>query len=75
MSITFDPTFRAFVDALSMLLNSLYDAVTTLPRAEVNLELISPDPHSPELLRVSMLYVILHSIKNLFHDIIRKSTL
>lgn len=53
-SIAFDPTFKAFVNGLSTLLNSLYDAVTTLPRAEIKLEWIYPDSISPELLKVYM---------------------
>nr|XP_012232176.1 PREDICTED: dynein heavy chain 7, axonemal-like isoform X1 [Linepithema humile] len=40
MAIIFEPTFKAFMDGLLMLLNSLYDAVTTLPRAEVKLKWI-----------------------------------
>ncbi|RLU26562.1 hypothetical protein DMN91_000358 [Ooceraea biroi] len=36
-SISFDPTFKMFVDTLSTLLNSLYEFVTTLPRAEIKL--------------------------------------
>lgn len=51
-SVTFDPTFKAFVDGLSILLNSLYDAVTTLPRAEIELELVHLDTHWPESLKV-----------------------
>lgn len=35
-----------------MLLNSLYDAITTLPRAEIKLGWVYPDSDSPELLKV-----------------------
>ncbi|XP_025152590.1 dynein heavy chain 7, axonemal, partial [Harpegnathos saltator] len=54
ISVTFEPTFQAFVGTLSMLLNSLYDSTTTLPRAEVKLELVPgvpSDVHSAELLK------------------------
>ncbi|XP_039301684.1 dynein heavy chain 7, axonemal-like [Solenopsis invicta] len=50
-SVIFDPTFKAFANGLSMLLNSLYDAVTTLPRAEIQLGWLSPDSSFPELLK------------------------
>ncbi|KAG5343357.1 DYH7 protein, partial [Acromyrmex heyeri] len=50
-SIVFEPTFKAFANGLSMLLNSLSDAVTTLPRAEVKLKWIYPDSSSDELLK------------------------
>ncbi|KAL6428106.1 hypothetical protein ACFW04_008466 [Cataglyphis niger] len=50
-SITFDPTFNAFINGLSMLLNSFYDAITTLPRAEIKLKWIQPDTGMPELLK------------------------
>lgn len=51
-SVVFDPTFKAFANGLSMLLNSLYDAVTTLPRAEVKLGWAHPDSNASELLKV-----------------------
>lgn len=35
-----------------MLLNSFYDAVTTLPRAEIKLEWVYPDTGVSELLKV-----------------------
>ena len=57
-SIVFDPTFKGFANGLSMLLNSLYDAVTTLPRVEVKLKWIYPDSSSTELLTVYTLYNI-----------------
>lgn len=61
-SVVFDPTFKTFANGLSMLLNSLYDAVTTLPRAEIKLGWIYPDSGSPELLKVCMYYWIIQKI-------------
>lgn len=52
MSITFEPTFKVFMDGLLMLLNSFYEAVTTLPRAEAKLKWIYSDTGLPELLKV-----------------------
>jgi len=54
-SVVFDPTFKAFANGLSMLLNSLYDAITILPRVEVKLGWIYPDSTSSELLKVCTL--------------------
>lgn len=52
MSITFEPSFKAYIEGLLTLLNSLYDAVTILPRAEIKLKWIHSDTGSPELLKV-----------------------
>lgn len=56
-SITFTPTFKEFVDVLSMILNSLYDAVTVLPRVDIKLEFFL-DTVSPESLKVYDTYII-----------------
>ncbi|XP_032686024.1 dynein heavy chain 7, axonemal-like isoform X4 [Odontomachus brunneus] len=75
MSVTFEPTFQAFVGTLSMLLNSLYDSVTTLPRAEVKLELVpgfQPDVHSAELLKPTISADILEQHTNTISNLIER---
>ncbi|XP_011702284.1 PREDICTED: dynein heavy chain 7, axonemal-like isoform X3 [Wasmannia auropunctata] len=71
-SIIFDPTFKAFANGLSILLNSLYDAVTTLPRAEVKLGWISPDSSSSELLKPMISPDLLEQHANVISNLIQR---
>ncbi|KYN09877.1 Dynein heavy chain 7, axonemal [Trachymyrmex cornetzi] len=71
-SIVFDPTFKAFANGLSMLLNSLYDAVTTLPRAEVKLKWIYPDSSSAELLKPMISSDLLEQHANVISNLIEQ---
>ncbi|XP_025074708.1 dynein heavy chain 7, axonemal-like [Pogonomyrmex barbatus] len=71
-SVSFDPTFKAFVNGLLMLLNSLYDAVTTLPRAEVKLGWISSDSESLELLKPVISSDILEQHANVISNLIQR---
>jgi len=59
ISIYFEPTFKMFVDTLSMLLNSLYESASTIPRAEIKLGWIDRDKTSG-LLKVYIFYIILN---------------
>ncbi|XP_018345947.1 PREDICTED: dynein heavy chain 7, axonemal-like [Trachymyrmex septentrionalis] len=71
-SIVFDPTFKAFANGLSMLLNSLYDAVTTLPRAEIKLKWIYPDSSSVELLKPVISPDLLEQHANVISNLIEQ---
>ncbi|KAL6257142.1 hypothetical protein P5V15_012074 [Pogonomyrmex californicus] len=72
MSVSFEPTFKAFVNGLLMLLNSLYDAVTTLPRAEVKLGWISSDSESLELLKPVISSDLLEQHANVISNLIQR---
>ncbi|XP_014484361.1 PREDICTED: dynein heavy chain 7, axonemal-like [Dinoponera quadriceps] len=75
MFVTFEPTFQAFVTTLSMLLNSLYDSVTTLQRAEVKPEMIpgvQPDVRSAELLKPTISLDLLERHTNTISNLIER---
>jgi hypothetical protein len=59
ISIHFEPTFKLFVDTLSMLLHSLYESASTIPRAEIKLGWVDIEETS-ELLKVYISYIILN---------------
>ncbi|EFN66875.1 Dynein heavy chain 7, axonemal [Camponotus floridanus] len=70
--VTFDPTFNAFINGLSMLLNSFYDAVTILPRAEIKLEWVYPDTGVSELLKPIISSELLEQHANIISDLIQQ---
>ncbi|KAL0118214.1 hypothetical protein PUN28_009103 [Cardiocondyla obscurior] len=71
-SVVFNPTFKAFANGLSMLLNSLYDAVTTLPRVELKLGRVHPNNAAPDLLKPVISSNLLEEHTNVISNLIQR---